>query len=246
VTRAPAVTRLPAEALPGAVAEWLAERLAASIAAQGTCAIALAGGRTPQSAYEALAAPPFATAVDWAHVDVYFGDERAVPADAPESNFRMAREALLRHVPLPPERIHRMTAERADLDRACRDYERLLPPRLDVLLLGMGPDGHTASLFARSAALTERNRRVVPATAPAPPATRMTITPPVIAAARNVAVLVAGAAKAQMVARALRGPHAPLDVPVQLAEGAHWFLDEAAAALLGGPSGEPTSSRPAS
>jgi 6-phosphogluconolactonase len=233
VTRAPRVTTVPAKGLAGAVAEWVVERMVESIAAQGSCALALSGGQTPRSTYEALAAPPFATAVDWTHVDVYFGDERAVPADAAESNYGMARAALLRHVPLPPERIHRMTAELPDLEHACLAYELLLPSHLDVLLLGMGPEGHTASLFPRSAAVTERSRRVVPVTAPVPPAARMTITPPVIAAARHVAVLVAGAAKAPMVVRALTGPREPLDVPVQLAVGAHWFLDDAAAALLG-------------
>jgi len=225
------VNTLPAEALAGAVAAWVVARVVESIASRGSCALALSGGRTPRSAYEVLAAPPFVSAVDWARLDVYFGDERAVPPDAAESNYRMAFDALLCRVPVPPSRVHRMPAERPDRDDACREYERLLPARLDVLLLGMGTDGHTASLFPRSAALAERSRRVVPVSAPVPPAERMTITPPVIAAARHVAVMVAGTAKAPMVARALDGTHVPLDVPVQLAAGAQWFLDRAAAAV---------------
>jgi 6-phosphogluconolactonase len=156
-----------------------------------------------------------------------------VPADAPESNYRMAREALLGRVPLDPAHVHRMPADRPDLEAACREYEALLPRSLDVLLLGMGPDGHTASLFPGSLALEERRRLVVPAKAPVAPAVRMTVTPPVIAAARHVAVVVAGADKAGMVARALAGPLRPRELPVQLAAEAHWFLDAPAAARFG-------------
>jgi 6-phosphogluconolactonase/glucosamine-6-phosphate isomerase/deaminase len=127
-----------------------------------------------------------------------------------------------------------MEAERGDRDAAARDYERLLPERLDLLLLGMGADGHTASLFPLSPVLDEQRRRVVPATAPVPPRERLTITPPVIAAARRVAVLVAGADKAATVARVLRGPARPRELPAQLALGGFWFLDDAAAAELPG------------
>lgn len=144
----------------------------------------------------------------------------------------MAAGAFLDRVPLVRARVHRMPAERPDREAAAREYERLLPDALDVLLLGMGPDGHTASLFPGSPALDERERRVVPAASPVPPVPRLTITPPVIGRARRVAVLVVGADKAPMVARALEGPLVPRALPVQLAAGAHWFLDEAAAAAL--------------
>jgi 6-phosphogluconolactonase len=125
-----------------------------------------------------------------------------------------------------------MEAERADREAAAREYERSLPPRLDVLLLGMGSDGHTASLFPGSAALDERHRLVVPVLSAKPPAIRLTITPPVIKAARKVAVIATGEDKALMVARAIEGPSALRAVPVQLARRGVWFLDQAAAAQL--------------
>jgi 6-phosphogluconolactonase len=228
----PALTVVPAPDLARAVAGWLAARIASAIAERGSCALALSGGHTPRPIYEALAAPPLSGTVDWARVDAYFGDERAVPPDHPDSNFRMASEALFSRVPFLPGHIHPMPADRPDRDAAAREYERLLPPRLDVLLLGMGPDGHTASLFPGSPALAERSRLVVPATAPVEPARRLTITPPVLAAARDVAVAVAGAEKAAMVARALSANADPAEVPAHLAAGAHWFLDGAAAARL--------------
>jgi len=232
VTRARSVTVLGTAVFPAAVARWDAAEVAAAIAERGGCALALSGGHTPRPVYEALAEAPLAGTVDWGRVDVYFADERGVPPDHPDSNYRMAAGAFLDRVPLVRARVHRMPAERPDRDAAAREYERLLPDALDVLLLGMGPDGHTASLFPGSPALDERERRVVPAVAPYPPAPRLTVTPPVIASARRVAVLVTGSGKASMVARALAGPYEPRAVPVQTASAAYWFLDEAAAAAL--------------
>ncbi len=191
--------------------------------------MALAGGRTPEPVYRELAA---GSGIDWKRVDVFFGDERAVPPDHPESNYRMVSKVLLSRVPIPDARIHRMEAERADRDGAAREYERSLPRRLDVLFLGMGPDGHTASLFPGSAALDERSRLVLPVRGPKPPPERLTITPPVIESAHKVAVIATGEDKAPMVARAIEGPFAPKAVPVQLARRGTWFLDRAAAARL--------------
>jgi 6-phosphogluconolactonase len=125
-----------------------------------------------------------------------------------------------------------MEAERSDREAAAGDYERALPQRLDVLLLGMGADGHTASLFPGSAALDERSRLVVPVAGSKAPAERLTITPPVIEAARKVAVLATGEDKAAMVARALEGPPEPRTVPAQLARRGLWLLDRAAATRL--------------
>jgi 6-phosphogluconolactonase len=125
-----------------------------------------------------------------------------------------------------------MEAERSDRDAAAREYECLLPPRLDVLLLGMGSDGHTASLFPGSDALDELHRLVIPVVGPKPPRERLTITPPVIEAARKVAVIATGDDKAAMVARAIEGAFTPRAVPVQLARRGVWFLDRAAAAQL--------------
>jgi 6-phosphogluconolactonase len=216
-------------ALARAAAEWLGLEVTRAITERGSCSLALAGGRTPEPVYRSLAAE---SSIDWKRVEVFFGDERAVPPDHPESNYRMVRLALLSRVPLLPGQIHRMEAERPDREAAAREYERSLPPRLDVLLLGMGSDGHTASLFPGSAALDEQQRLVLPVTGAKAPAERLTITPPVIEAARKVAVIAAGEDKAAMVARAIEGPLAPKAVPVQLARRGFWFLDQAAAARL--------------
>jgi 6-phosphogluconolactonase len=213
-------------------AEWIAAAVEADLRDRGRCAVALSGGETPRPVYERLAAAPFASRIGWPGVDIFFADERAVPPDDRDSNYLMTATALLGRVPIPAARVHRLEAERADRDAAARDYERLLPERLDVLLLGMGTDGHTASLFPGSPALDERTRRVIPVTGPKPPAERLTITPPVIAAARRVAVLVAGTDKAVTVARALEGPVQPQLLPVQLALAGTWFLDRGAAARL--------------
>jgi 6-phosphogluconolactonase len=210
-------------------AAWMAEEVRQAVARRRGCALALSGGSTPRPAYERLAAQP---AVPWEAVEIYFGDERAVPPSDPASNYRMAREALLDRVGLPPSRVHRLEADDRDLEAAAARYAALLPDRLDVLVLGMGPDGHTASLFPRSPALRETEKRVVPVTSPVPPVHRLTITPPVIAAARRVAVITAGASKAPVVAEVLRGPWRPDELPAQLAREGTWLIDRAAAADL--------------
>jgi 6-phosphogluconolactonase len=221
-------------ALAHAAAQWIAAAIEADIRARGRCALALSGGTTPRPVYELLARPPVAARIAWPSVEIFFGDERAVPPSDPASNYGMVAAALLGRVPVPATQVHRMEAERTDRDAAARDYERLLPERLDLLLLGMGADGHTASLFPGSPALEERRRRVLPATGPTPPRERLTITPPVIARARRVAVLVAGADKAAAVARALQGPARPGELPVQLAVHGVWFVEKEAAARLAG------------
>jgi 6-phosphogluconolactonase len=213
-------------------AEWLELEVSRVITERGKCALALAGGRTPEPAYRELAS---ASSIDWKRVEVFFSDERGVAPDHPESNYRMVHVALLSRVAIPADQVHRMEAERADREAAAREYERLLPRPLDIILLGIGPDGHTASLFPGSAALDERQRLVVPVLGAKPPAERMTITPPVIEAARKVVMLASGEDKAAMVARALEGPLAPKAVPAQLARRGIWFLDQAAAARLTAP-----------
>ncbi|MGE0709534.1 MAG: 6-phosphogluconolactonase [Planctomycetota bacterium] len=217
-------------------AEWLAARLAAAAAARGSCSLAVPGGRSPLPIYRALLASPLREQVPWAALTLYFGDERCVPPDHPESNYAGALEHLVRPAGLDPARqVRRMEAERADLDQAAADYAALLPERLDVLFLGLGEDGHTASLFPGSPALAERARRVTPIEgAPKPPPRRLSITPPVIEAARDVLVVVSGAGKAQAAARALRAG----DVPAALARGGTWLLDRAAAAALERTEGE--------
>lgn len=223
---------VPADEFAATAAERIARALdgAASLAlAGGSVSLGLAGGSTPRRVYEALAARQD---VAWGALSFFFGDERCVPPDDDASNYKMARAALLDRVPVAAERVHRMEGERADRDAAAAAYAALLPAPLDVLLLGLGPDGHTASLFPGAAALRERERRVVAVTGPKPPPERLTITPAVIGAARTVVMLAAGAAKAGAVARAL-APHGDDDMcPARLARDGLWILDEAAAAEL--------------
>ncbi|HEY2405703.1 MAG TPA: 6-phosphogluconolactonase [Polyangiaceae bacterium] len=215
--------------LPTVAAAKIADALVRAITERGHAAIALAGGTTPRAVYQELAK---SVGINWAALDVYFGDERAVPANHPDSNYRMAEEALLGRVPFTAERIHRMRAESPDRAEAAREYDALLPDALDVIVLGIGEDGHTASLFPGSAALSELKRRVVPVIGPKPPPERLTITPPVIQAARECLMLASGAGKAGPVARALLGPSDPLSCPSVLARQGIWILDHAAAGEL--------------
>lgn len=198
---------------------------------RGRCFFALAGGSTPRPVYERLAAE-LPGRDPWTRMDVFFGDERCVPPGDPASNYRMAKEALLDRVLANASQIHRMEGERADQDEAARAYEAILPDRLDLLLLGLGADGHTASLFPGAPSLAETRRRVLAAKAPKAPFDRLTITPPVILDARLTIVLAAGADKADALARAIDGPFAPSHTPAQLARTGLWIADSAAAARL--------------
>ncbi len=213
-------------------ATTIADLIGASISMRDTCSVALCGGATPEPVYRELTH----RSINWASVSIYFGDERAVVPDSHDSNFAMATRAMFDHVAIPGNQIHRMLAERADRGTAAREYDALLPPRLDLLLLGVGPDGHTASLFPGSPAVTEPWRRVVAVAAPAPPllpnVARMTITPLVVAAARHVVVMVRGADKAAIVQRVLEGPDQPANLPAQFARSGTWIIDQAAAAQL--------------
>jgi len=220
------------ELFASAAATWIADLIDSAIDERGECSLALCGGHTPEPVLRDLVG----RTIRWARVAVYFGDERAVPPDHPDSNFGMARRTLLDHVPVPGDRVHRMAADRTDLAAAAEDYAGLLPSSLDILLLGLGPDGHTASLFPGSPVLLETGRLVVAVAPPPPPiepqVRRMTITPPVIDAARNVAVLVTGPDKAAVLARVLDGPPDPAALPAQIARRGTWIVDRAAARQL--------------
>jgi len=210
-------------------AEHIAEALKKALSVNSTAYLCLAGGTTPRVAYEDLAKIP---GIDWSKVSVYFGDERAVPPTDPDSNFAMAKAALFDRVPLPATNIHRITAEDPDQDAAARAYEALLPARISVMVLGIGEDGHTASLFPGSPALNERTRRVLPVIGPKPPPRRLSVTPPVIEAAELCIVIANGAGKAEPVRRALKDPLDVQTPPSALARSGLWLLDPAAAALL--------------
>lgn len=218
---------VPPVAFADAGARVLAESLLAAGGAHPS--VALSGGSTPGPVYEALAGLP---GLPWEATRIYFADERAVAPDDPSSNYRLARRSLLDRVPIPAESVHRMEAERADLADAAERYERLLPPRLDVLVLGIGTDGHTASLFPRSSNLRESARRVAPAHSPSPPTRRLTITPPVVRSAARIILLARGRSKAHPVHEALLGRADIDDCPARLARGGTWVLDEEAAARL--------------
>jgi 6-phosphogluconolactonase len=207
----------------------LAQLIVRAAQERGVCTLGLAGGSTPIPVYRELAR---AGRIPWGQVYVYFGDERAVPPDHADSNYHAAQEALLRHVPIPAGQVFRMDGTRPDRDSAADDYAAVLPDRLDVLVLGVGLDGHTASLFPGAPALAELDRAVVPVVGPKPPPMRLTITPPVIARAREVVVLVTGAEKAAVVGRALAGPADPFELPVVLARHGTWVLDTAAASQV--------------
>src|SRR5262245_7444356 len=175
------------EALAQRSAEWLAEAIRQALARGGRCSFALSGGKTVGPIYRALAAMP----VPWERVDFYFADERCVPPDHLESNYFLAEETLFRPAGVKPEQVHRMEGEREDREAAARDYEALLPPALDLALLGMGEDGHTASLFPGLDAVKEQKRRVLAVVGPKPPPWRLTLTLPALNAARHVLFAVA-------------------------------------------------------
>lgn len=205
-------------------------------------ALALAGGETPRALYRCLATE-HRDAVPWGRVHLFWGDERYVPPDDPRSNYRLVQDSLLRDVPIPRDNVHPMPTHFPDPRDAARAYEQDLRthfpapwPRVDLILLGIGPDGHTASLFPGSPALSEQDRWVVDVRAPVDPPVRLTLTLPVLNHAAAVFFLVAGTAKADAVRRALTGPLDPLACPAGAVRpvGADpiWWLDDAAAALI--------------
>ncbi|HVE43229.1 MAG TPA: 6-phosphogluconolactonase [Planctomycetota bacterium] len=213
-------------------AEAISRKIHSAVDARGVCSIALSGGSTPGPVYEELGNSDLAEKLPWSQLQIFFADERAVPMDHPDSNYRLVTETLLKSHREALGHTFRMPADAADREQAAKRYGRRLPDPLDVLVLGMGPDGHTASLFPGSAALDERDARVVPVVAPKPPPQRMTITPAVIERARAIIMIVTGAEKSPMVARALGGFEDPKVVPAQLARRALWIVDEAAAGTL--------------
>jgi 6-phosphogluconolactonase len=224
--------------LAEAAARAFVEGAASAIAERGRFAVALAGGSTPKSTYEVLARD-HAGDVDWPNVHVFFGDERAVPPDHEDSNYRMAREALLDHVPVGS--VHRMRGELPP-DGAAASYERDLkeffgevPPVLDLVMLGIGEDGHTASLFPETPALGITDRLAVANPVAKLDTTRLTLTVTVLNAAREVRFLVAGEGKAEALAEILEGEADPRQYPaklVRLPGGPTWMVDRAAARSL--------------
>src|SRR5688572_4984273 len=233
-----------ADALNHCVAEQFVRLTTEAVEARGRCAVALSGGSTPKSVYQLLAAPAFRTRVRWSDIHFFWGDERHVPPDHPDSNYRMAVEAMLSKVPVPPANVHRVRSELADGERAAREYEETIRacvdgkplPRFDGIHLGIGTDGHTASLFPGSTALGERERLCVSNWVAKFGGYRITLTLPVLNAARAAIFIVTGAAKAPIIQQVLRDRDATPPFPAQLVRPVDgecwWMLDQAAAGEL--------------
>jgi 6-phosphogluconolactonase len=213
-------------------ADTIAEEIRTAVARRGACSLALAGGMTPRPVYAELARLPN---VPWDAVEIYFGDERAVGPAHPRSNYAAARRYLLQRAPISDLRVHRMPGERPDLQAAARFYAELLPDSLDVLLLGVGVDGHVASIFPLSEAVEPGGERVRVVRAPVSRERRLTITTRVIREARTVIVLARGRTKAKAVQHALRSRLPVRRCPARAAAGATWIVDEEAARRLAIP-----------
>lgn len=231
-----------AEALARTAAAMFVELARVSMQEQGRFTVALAGGNTPRQLYAHLATPDVSSQIDWGNVHLFWGDERCVPPFHPDSNFRMVRESL--KVPVPERNIHRIQGELPPEEAAMR-YEKELhaffgdTPRFDLILLGLGEDGHTASLFPASPALNEQTRWAMAVSHEVPPpplVPRVTFTLPVINLAREIIFLVAGREKAARVAQVLGEIPIHEELPARAVQPINgnltWLLDQPAAALL--------------
>jgi 6-phosphogluconolactonase len=234
-------------------ATWFVRSAQQAIGQRGIFSVALSGGSTPRSLYELLARPQFSRRIQWDKVHVFWGDERCVPPDDPVSNFRMTSESLLDHVAIPSDHVHRIRGE-LDPTLAAQEYEltlRSLPtvlpmeinprtgvefPRFDLILLGLGEDGHTASLFPDTAALRSQERLVVANWVEKLESWRVTQTLPVINTAAEIMFLVSGSQKAQILQQVLQGPNQPGRLPAQNIDPWNgslvWLVDQQAGTML--------------
>jgi 6-phosphogluconolactonase len=231
-----------AEALNNAAAELFADEARQAAQARGRFIVALAGGNTPRRTYEILAREPFRDLVPWQQTHVFWGDERCVPADDPCNNALMARQTLLDHVPVPPGQIHPMVCNGSSV-AAAAEYEALLRsffadsrPRFDLVMLGLGENGHTASLFPGTSVLDEQQRWVGEVYLAEEGQHRLTLTTAVINQAALVVFLVSGSDKAPILRKVLKGAQDPRSIPAQLIKpvdgGLLWLVDRDAARLL--------------
>lgn len=229
--------------LTRAAAEEVARAAERAVAERGRFTLALSGGSTPRPLYRLLASDPYRERLPWSAIHLFWGDERHVPPDHADSNFRMAREAMIDHAPVPPGNVHRVAAEDPDARRAAAAYEAelrsffgLAPgerPMFDLLLLGIGPDGHTASLFPGSPALRERDHLVAAPWVEALRTFRITLTPPVLNHGRLALFLVSGEDKADALHAVIEGEREPDRYPAQVVEGNRlWMVDRSAASRL--------------
>jgi 6-phosphogluconolactonase len=229
--------------LTAAAAEEVARAAERSIAEQGRFTWALSGGGTPRGLFQRLAGDPYRERIDWSRVHFFWGDERHVPPDDAESNYRMARETMIDALSPPAENVHRIHAEEPDAAVAARLYEAELRsffalgdgewPRFDLMLMGIGKDGHTASLFPGGEAVHERERIVVAPWVPSQNTFRITLTPPAINRAARSLFLVSGEEKSEALRAVLEGAREPDRYPAQIVEGnVLWMVDRSAARLL--------------
>jgi 6-phosphogluconolactonase len=229
------------EAVAAALADTFIDVGQTALADRGCFRVALSGGNTPRRAYELLAEEPRSLALPWKDVFIYFGDERCVPPDDEQSNYRMARKALLDKIPIPTVNVHRIRGE-ADPGVAANNYASVIrsdladPPHLDLVLLGLGPDGHTASLFPGSPPDLHDSVLVRAVFAESQDMWRVTMTPKLINLGRTVAFAVEGAEKADILAKVLDGPVDPTKYPAQVVNPASgrlvWLVDKLAAGML--------------
>jgi 6-phosphogluconolactonase len=235
--------------LAQSAAKQFVETAESAIQARGVFSVALSGGSTPQLLYDLLASEPFSERIDWSRTQVFWGDERCVPPDHPDSNFFKANEILLSHVPIPEENIHRILAELTP-EQAAEAYEETLlkffssltdeeertHARFDLILLGMGDDGHTASLFPGTPAVHEDRRWVIAQYIDKLATWRITLTPPILNRAAMIIFLVSGQSKSYTLQRVIYGSYQPDRYPSQVIKPEDgellWMVDEAAAALF--------------
>lgn len=231
-----------AEVLSAAAAELFSERACQAVVEKGRCNIVLAGGETPRRTYELLAEEPYCHTIPWQNVHVYWSDERCVPSDHSLSNQFMTRQSLLAHVPIPEANIHPIAYEGSP-EKAAEEYEKILqstfgdqPPQFDLVFLGLGDNGHTASLFPDTDALDIKDQWVSHVYVAQQNLYRVTLTAPILNQAQATVFLVAGSAKAQVIKEVIEGPLDYKRLPAQLIQPVHgqlyWLLDHEAAALL--------------
>jgi len=225
-------------------AEYVVRIVSESIKTHGRFTIALSGGSTPRKLYGLLGNEPYRSQIDWTLVHIFWSDERCVPPNNEESNYHMAHELLLSKISIPAVQVHRMPADMPNRNAAAREYEDEMRrvfetdgvPNFDLIQLGMGPEGHTASLFPHQASLHEQQRLIMPVSVPKPPPDRLTFTPPLLNAARNVLFLVTGSDKADALHAMLEGPYNPDEYPAQIVRPPNgevtWMVDTAAATKL--------------
>jgi len=230
------------EVLSAAAAELFAEKSCQAVEKKGRCNVVLAGGETPRRTYELLAEKPYCHTIPWQNVHFYWSDERCVPSDNSLSNQNMARQSLLDHVPIPEANIHPIVYENSP-SMAAEEYEKILQstfkkhtPQFDVVFLGLGDNGHTASLFPGTDALIIRDHWVRPVYVAEQQLYRVTLTPPILNQAASVIFLVTGSTKAHVIKEVIEGPRESIRLPAQSIQPVHgelyWLLDHEAAALL--------------